>query len=342
MKLPVFPVVVMMPLAMGITDEQGACRAPYRIAVVIPCFNEEVTIADVVHQFRSELPDARIWVFDNNSSDHTVERAQAAGARVLAEARRGKGFVVQSIFRHINADVYVMVDGDATYPAPAVHALIAPIAAGDADMVVGSRLHSQSRSEFKHVNRLANRLVLLLLKLVFGVRLTDVLSGYRAFNRRFVKNLPLFGGGFEIETELTIKAVMKGYRIAEIPVDLAARPGQSHSKVRLFRDGMVILSTILTLFRDYKPLTFFGSLGLFLILAALVPVFGIVAEYFGSSSALKLPSAILAVGLGLGGMMSIAIGLLLHSIARRAQEFDYQVQMLGDQIRRERTSEDSL
>lgn len=301
--------------------------------MVIPCFNEEVTIADVVHQFRNELPDARIWVFDNNSTDQTVERAQSAGARVLAEARRGKGFVVQSIFRYVDADIYVMVDGDATYPAPAVHKLIAPIAAGHADMVVGSRLHVQSRSEFKHVNRWANRLVLLLLKLVFRVRLTDVLSGYRAFNRRFVKNLALFGGGFEVETELTIKAVMKGYRITEIPVNLIARPGQSHSKVRLVRDGMVILSTILTLFRDYKPLTFFGSLGLLLILVALVPGFGI-------GSVHKFPSAILAVGLGLGGMMSIAIGLLLHSIARRAQEFDYQVQMLSDQIRRERTSED--
>jgi glycosyltransferase involved in cell wall biosynthesis len=323
---------------MPISDGPGNRGAPARIAVVIPCFNEEVTIADVVQKFRRELPDARICVFDNNSTDRTVERAAAAGARVFQEARRGKGFVVQSIFRHIDADVYVMVDGDATYPAPAVHALIAPIAAGDADMVVGSRLHAQSQSEFKHVNRWANRLVLFLLKLVFHVRLTDVLSGYRAFNRRFVKNLALFGGGFEIETELTIKAVMKGYRITEIPVDLVARPGQSHSKVRFFRDGMVILSTILTLFRDYKPLTFFGSLGLLLILAALVPAFGIVAESFARSQALKLPSAILAVGLGLGGMMSIAIGLVLHSIARRAQEFDYQVQMLSDQIRRERTT----
>jgi glycosyltransferase involved in cell wall biosynthesis len=313
---------------MPISHEPGDRRANPRVAVVIPCFNEEVTIADVVQQFRRELPDALIWVFDNNSTDRTAERAKAAGARVLHETRRGKGFVVQSIFRYIDADLYVMVDGDATYPAPAVHALIAPIAADDADMVVGSRLHAQSRSEFKHVNRWANRLVLLLLKLVFGVRLTDVLSGYRAFNRRFVKNLALFGGGFEVETELTIKAVMKGYRIAEIPVDLVPRPGQSHSKVRLFRDGMVILSTILTLFRDYKPLTFFGSLGLLLILAALIPA--------ARSSALKLPSAILAVGLGLAGMMSIAIGLLLHSIARRAQEFDYQVQMLSDQMQRER------
>jgi glycosyltransferase involved in cell wall biosynthesis len=322
---------------MEISQEQPERGAVPRIAVVIPCFNEEVTIAEVVQQFRRQLPDASICVFDNNSADRTAERAQAAGALVLQEARRGKGFVVQSIFRHVDADIYVMVDGDATYPAASVHALIAPVARGEADMVVGSRLHAESRSEFKHFNRWANELVLGLLRLVFRVRLTDVLSGYRAFNRRFVKNLALFGGGFEVETELTIKAVMKGYRIVEIPVNLVARPEQSHSKVRFLRDGMLILSTILTLFRDYKPLTFFGSLGLLLMMAALVPGFGLVAEYFAKGSVLKLPSAIVAVGLGLGGMMSIGIGLLLHSIARRAQEFEYQVQMLSDQIR-ERTA----
>jgi glycosyltransferase involved in cell wall biosynthesis len=307
-----------------------------RIAVLIPCFNEEVTIAEVVRQFRQELPEALICVFDNNSTDRTVERARAAGAHVLYEPRRGKGYVVQSIFRHIDADVYVMVDGDATYPPAAVHALIAPILARDADMVVGSRLHAESRSEFKPMNRWANRLVLAILKLVFGVRLTDILSGYRAFNRRFVKNLALFGGGFEIETELTIKAVARGYRIVEIPVDLAVRPEGSHSKVHFFRDGTVILSTILTLFRDYKPLTFFGSLGLLFVLAGLVPGFAVVAEYFETGFVSKLPSAVLAVGLGLCGTLLIAIGLLLHSIARRAQEFDYQVQMLGDQLRGER------
>ena len=307
-----------------------------RIAVLIPCFNEEVTIAEVIRQFRKELPEALICVFDNASTDRTAERANEAGAHVLHEPRRGKGFVVQSIFRHIDADVYVMVDGDATYPPAAVHALIAPIAAREADMVVGSRLHAHSHSEFRQMNRWANRLVLAILKLVFGVRLTDILSGYRAFNRRFVKNLALFGGGFEIETELTIKAVARGYRIVEVPVDLAMRPEGSHSKVHFFRDGMVILSTILTLFRDYKPLTFFGSLGLLFILAALLPGLFVVAEYFETGSVSKLPSAVLSVGLGISGMLLIAIGLLLHSIARRAQEFDYQVQMLGDQLRSER------
>src|SRR5256885_13575765 len=153
-----------------------------KTAVLIPCYNEQITIADVVRDFRNELPDALICVFDNDSTDATAERAQAAGAQVIHEARRGKGFVVQSIFRHVDADVYLLVDGDATYPAAAVHTLIGPISAGNADMVVGSRLHAHARSEFKHLNLWANRLVLLILNLVFSVRLTDILSGYRAFN----------------------------------------------------------------------------------------------------------------------------------------------------------------
>jgi glycosyltransferase involved in cell wall biosynthesis len=321
---------------MADSHEQDDRSPGNRIAVLIPCFNEEVTIAEVVRQFRRELPGALICVFDNNSTDRTAARAREAGAHVLHEPRRGKGYVVQSIFRHIDADVYVMVDGDATYPPAAVHALIAPVVGRAADMVVGSRLHAQSRSEFKQMNRWANRLVLAILKLVFGVRLTDILSGYRAFNRRFVKNLALFGGGFEIETELTIKAVARGYRIVEVPVDLAVRPEGSHSKVHFFRDGLVILSTILTLFRDYKPLTFFGSLGLLSLLAALVPGFFVVAEYWHTGFVTKLPAAVFAVGLGVCGMLFIAVGFLLHSIARRAQEFDYQVQMLGDELRRER------
>jgi len=324
----------MMGRAMTIDRAQGNPRSRSRVAVVIPCFNEEVTIGDVVQQFRQQLPDALICVFDNASTDRTVERAQAAGARVLHEARRGKGFVVQSIFRQIDTDIYVLVDGDATYPAAAVHTLIAPIAAGEADMVVGSRLHARSNSEFRHLNRWANRLVLWILRLVFGVRLTDVLSGYRTFNRRFVKNLALFGGGFEIETELTIKAVARGYRIVEVPVDLTSRPEGSHSKVNLVRDGMLVLTTILTLFRDYKPLTFFGSLGLLFMAGALIPGLTALAEYFRSGF-VQLPAAVLAAGLAVCGLLLATIGLLLHSIARRAQEFDYQIQMLGDQLRRD-------
>src|SRR5579883_1742870 len=234
---------------------RSSLRAPRaaKIAVIIPCYKEELTIGEVVRRFRQELPEADIYVFDNNSPDGTVEEAAKAGAIVKFERRQGKGYVVQSMFRQVDADVYVMVDGDSTYPPEAVHDLIAPVLDGAADMVVGSRLHAESDSIFKQQNRLANKLVLFALNTVFRVKLTDILSGYRAFNRDFVKGLPLFGGGFEIETELTIKAVERGYRIVEIPVNLTERPEGSFSKIKFVRDGFLIINTWLSLFRDYKP-----------------------------------------------------------------------------------------
>jgi glycosyltransferase involved in cell wall biosynthesis len=304
-----------------------------KIAVLIPCYNEEVTIAEVVRDFRAELPGAEIYVFDNNSSDRTVERALAAGAHVFHERRQGKGYVVQSMFRQVRAEIYVMVDGDGTYPAAAVHQLVAPVLNEEADMAVGSRLHAESHSQFKHLNRWGNRLVLRLLNSIFRVRLTDILSGYRAFNRRFVRGLPLFGGGFEIETELTIKAVERGYRIVEVPISLTHRPAGSHSKIQFFRDGMLILNTVLALFRDYKPLTFFGAAGLALILAGLVPGLIVLIEFFDTGLVPRLPSAVLAVGLVLCGLLSMTAGLILHSIARRSQEFEYHLQILADELR---------
>lgn len=304
-----------------------------RIAILIPCHNEELTIGDVVRDFRAELPQANIYVFDNNSTDDTVARARAAGATILSEPRQGKGFVIQSMFRRLDADIYVMVDGDDTYPAGEVGRLIQPILAGDADMVVGSRLYSGTSSEFRSMNRWANRLVLALLNSMFRTNLTDVLSGYRAFNRKFVKTLPLFGGGFEIETELTIKAVARGFRIVEIPTTLTARPKGSHSKIKFWRDGLLILNTILALFRDYKPLTFFGSAGLLLMLISLLTGLALLLEFFQRLSLVRPMLALAALIFFLSGLLSMAVGLVLHSIARRSQEFEYQIQLLGDELR---------
>ena len=304
-----------------------------RIAILIPCHNEELTIPEVVNAFRAELPHAQVYVFDNNSTDRTAERALAAGANVLSEPRQGKGFVVQSMFRRVDADVYVMVDGDGTYPASEVGRLIDPIVRDEADMVVGSRLHAQTSSEFKSINRWANRLVLAVLNSMFRVKLTDILSGYRAFNRKFVKTLPVFGGGFEIETELTIKAVARGYRIVEIPTALTSRPQGSHSKIRFFRDGFLILNTILALFRDYKPLTFFGTTGAILMLLSLVPGLTVVLEFVKQPAIVRPMLAVISVGVFLCGLLSISVGLVLHSIARRSQEFEYQIQVLGDELR---------
>jgi glycosyltransferase involved in cell wall biosynthesis len=297
-----------------------------RIAVLIPCYNEEGTIAKVVQDFRAELPDAEIYVYDNNSTDGTVEQARAAGARIGYERRQGKGFVVQAMFSQVEADIYVMVDGDATYPPGDVLKLIQPIADGEADMVVGSRL-MRTESEFRLLNRVGNNFFFKVINFTFDVKLSDVLSGYRAFNREFVKNIPAFGGGFETEVELTIKALARGYRINEVPVLLTARPEGSFSKIRIVSDGFVILNTILTLFRDYKPLTFFGSLGLLFLFLGGVPGAILLVEFIKTGAAHNLPAAIMAVGLVLSGMLLLMVGLVLHTITRRFQELEYQLKI---------------
>jgi glycosyltransferase involved in cell wall biosynthesis len=302
------------------------------IAVLIPCYNEELTIADVVHQFRAQLPSANIYVFDNNSTDKTIEQATLAGAIVLKERRQGKGYVVQSMFRQIDADIYVMVDGDGTYPPEAVHRLIAPVLHREADMVVGTRLHTDSQSQFKVLNRFGNHLFLSVLNSIFSVKLSDILSGYRVFNRKFVKGIPIFGGGFEIETELTIKAVERGYQIVEIPVNLGVRPEGSFSKIHIIRDGVNILNTILALFRDYKPLTFFGVGGLCMIIAGLLLGWMVTLEFIRTGLVTHLPSAVLAVGLVLSGMLLIIVGLILHTVTRRSQEFEHQIRVLVEQL----------
>jgi glycosyltransferase involved in cell wall biosynthesis len=309
------------------------------VAVLVPCYNEELTVGQVVADFRAALPGARVYVFDNNSTDRTAEEARRAGALVFAERRQGKGFVVQSMFRQVEADFYVMVDGDGTYPPEAVRLLLAPIVAGEADMVIGSRLHADSRSHFKHLNRLANRLVRSMLNFIFRVQLTDILSGYRAFSRKFVKGLPLFGGGFEIETELTIKAVERGYRLIEVPIDLTPRPEGSHSKIQFVRDGFLIINTTLALFRDYKPLTFFGGIGLVFALLSLLPGALTVVEVFNSNRGARVTTALAAVGLFMCGLLSLTAGLILHSIARRSQESEYQMRMLADELHAARAAE---
>jgi len=298
------------------------------IAVLIPCHNEELTIAQVVTEFRRELPDADIYVYDNNSSDGTLARAAEAGAIVRQERRQGKGYVVQSMFQQVDADYYVMVDGDGTYPSKMVHQLLDPVMRGQAAMVVGSRLHRESVSEFKRANRFGNHVFQAMLNSFFEVALTDILSGYRAFSRAFVKSVPLFCGGFEIETELTIKALEKRYRIAEVPVSLTSRPEGSYSKISVISDGFLILRTIFAFLRDYKPLAFFSVAGSLLILAGLVPGIVVIVEFIETRQILHMPSTVLAVGLVLSGMLLLMVALILHTIVRRFQEIDHQMQAL--------------
>jgi glycosyltransferase involved in cell wall biosynthesis len=299
------------------------------IALLIPCFNEELTIAHVINGFRAELPDARIYVFDNNSTDRTVERARENGATILHERRQGKGFVVQRMFREINADIYVMVDGDGTYPAASVHALLEPVMINDADMVIGSRLDPASRSQFGLMNRMGNYFFLFLTRSLFDARIKDMLSGYRVFSRNIVKQLPLFSSGFEIETELTIKALERGYRVIELPVHLSNRPEGSYSKIRHVQDGLLILKTIFSLARDYKPLTVFGAIGLLFVAACFVPGSSLVLEFLRTGLISRIPLVILTAALALSGLISGMVGLILHTIARRFQELDLQMRGVG-------------
>jgi glycosyltransferase involved in cell wall biosynthesis len=302
------------------------------IAVLVPCYNEELTVSAVVREFHDELPVAQIYVFDNNSTDKTLERAREAGAIVCTEKRQGKGYVVRSMFREVEADIFVLVDGDGTYPPHRVHDLIAPIVNSSADMTVGSRLHSESQSNFRRINRFGNRIFRKVLNVIFKSELTDILSGYRAFTRKFVKETPIFAGGFEIEAELTIKALERGSRIVEVPIDLSGRPVGSRSKIRVAHDGLLIFSTILALFRDYKPLTFFGAIGLLLIAASLLPGGLVVFEFLTTGLVPRIPSAILAVGLAISGMLSITTGLILHTTVRRFQELEHQLRSLSAKV----------
>ena len=315
---------------MVMEDKQPAKR----IAVLIPCYDEELTVGQVIDDFREHLPEADVFVYDNNSTDKTVEIARAAGANIGFETRQGKGFVVQRMFREIDADVYIMIDGDSTYPVNEVRKLIAPVLEGEADMATGSRFAAASESEVKRLNFFGNKIFLRTVNYIFRVRLTDILSGYRAFSRTFVKTLPLFGGGFEIETELTIKSLARNYRIVEIPINLTERPDGSNSKIRILRDGFLILNMIFSLFRDYKPLTFFGGIGLILMFLGLFPGGLVIWEFLKTGLVPRLPSAVLAVGLEISGMLAITVGLILHTIVRRSIEIEYQLRGIFDETQR--------
>jgi len=287
-----------------------------KVAVLIPCLNEELTVGRVVRNFRAELPGASIHVFDNASTDGTSREALRAGAAVATEGCRGKGYVVQAMFQQVEADVYVLVDGDGTYPAAEVHALLEPILRGDADMVVGSRLRA-SGSEFRRLNRVGNRLFACVVNALFRARVTDVLSGFRAIRRSLVRGVALSSGGFAIESELTIKALEHGYRVVEVPTVLHARPAGCPSKLRRFRDGLCILGTILTLAGAYRPLTLFGVSGLALLLTGVGAGVAAVAPVTGSPA---WPLVVLAGGLSLSGMLAVSVGLVLNALNHRLRE----------------------
>ena len=303
------------------TSPEDNKREP-KVVILIPCLNEEHSIAKVIQDFKARIPEAEVIVFDNGSTDRSVEIATTEGAKIYHEKRRGKGLVVQSMFQKIDADIFVMVDGDDTYPADRVRALIEPVRLDQADMVTGSRI-LEGESQFRWLNRLGNLFFQNLINFIFKSKLTDILSGYRCMNRKVVKRLPLFARGFDIEVELTVKALERRYRLAEIPVVLRSRPKGSFSKIRVVSDGIKILTMIFALMRDYKPFTTFGALGLLFMGTGLIPGIYAVIGFLETGLVERFPSAILSVGMILSGLLSITVGLILHTINRRFHEMEY-------------------
>jgi glycosyltransferase involved in cell wall biosynthesis len=297
----------------------GKALSRYAIAVLVPCYNEEKSIAKVVADFRAALPGATIFVFDNNSTDRTVEVARAAGAEVFTEPHQGKGHVVRRMFTDIEADIYVLVDGDATYDAPSAPKMVDLLLRERLDMVVGTRVDHEIAA-YRTGHRTGNWLLTTFVAQVFGRAFTDMLSGYRVFSRRFVKSFPVLSGGFEIETELTVHALELELPVAEVPTPYYARLSGSASKLNTWGDGFRILRTIFKLYRAERPLRFFGTIGAMLALIAVGLAIPVVVTYFETGLVPRLPTAILSMGLMLLAFLCVAAGLILDTVTRGRRE----------------------
>lgn len=293
-----------------------------KIAVLIPCYNEEQTIGKVITDFGRELPDARVFVFDNNSSDRSADIARQHGADVVLEPRQGKGFVVERMFASVDADFFIMVDGDDTYPADQVHRLLAPVMDGRADMTVGSRFAEFQDASFRKFHLFGNWMVKWCINKIMGSDLKDILSGYRAFNKSIINTIPAISSGFEIETELTIQTLYYQRKIVEVDVPYRARPEGSPSKLNTFSDGFRVLWKLFSLFRSLKPLTFFGGAGGILFALSLLVGSLPIRDYLVNPNHYveHVPSAILAAALMTLAFLFFFIGLLLHAINKRFLE----------------------
>jgi glycosyltransferase involved in cell wall biosynthesis len=290
-----------------------------RIAVLLPCYNEEAAIGATVEGFRKALPGATVYVYDNNSRDRTKEVAAAAGAVVRTETQQGKGHVVRRMFADIEADVYIMADGDLTYDPEAAPEMARMIAADRLDMVVGTRKHDAAEA-YRGGHVIGNRIFTRLLSGLFGRSFTDIFSGYRVFSRRFVKSFPVLSEGFEIETEMSVHALELRMPVGEIEARYLARPEGSHSKLSTFRDGWRILKTIVTLYRIERPVLFFGGIGAILVAAALILALPLVFTYLETGLVPRFPTAILATGMTIVAVLSFFAGLILDTVTRGRRE----------------------
>lgn len=301
---------------------------PQRVAVLIPCYNEAQSIGKVVDDFKAVLPEAVIYVYDNNSTDGTAEIAAEAGAVVRKEPRQGKGNVVRRMFREIDADVYLMTDGDGTYPASAALKMLKPVLEDDADMVIGDRLSTTYFSENKRpMHNAGNKLVRGLINRLWNVKIQDIMTGYRAFSRRFVKLFPVMSEGFEIETEMTIHALDKRFVIREIPIEYSDRK-EGRSKLNTVKDGFKILRIIFSLFKNYRPMLFFGIMALVLLAVAVLMFVPVLAEYLRIGLVPRFPTLITSGFLALAGLLSFFIGLCLDVIINHNRK-DFELKLIA-------------
>ncbi len=292
-----------------------------KIAVLIPCYNESATIEKVVKDYKKALPEATIYVYDNNSKDKTDEIALKAGATVCYETRQGKGNVIRTMFRDIEADCYLMIDGDDTYPAESARMMCELVLQNKADMVVGDRLSSTYFTENKRpFHNFGNRIVRWLINTLFKNNIKDIMTGYRAFSYEFVKSFPVLSKGFEIETEMTIHAVDKNFKIVEVPVTYRDRPEGSVSKLNTYKDGFKVLKTIATLFKEYKPFLFFGIVALIFILFAGVLGIPVLVDYFKTGFVPKFPTLIVASIFLVIAMLSFVAGVILDVVSKKHKQ----------------------
>lgn len=298
-----------------------------KIAVLIPCYNESATVAKVVRDYREVLPEATVYVYDNNSTDGTDELARAAGAVVRYERRQGKGNVIRTMFRDIKAQCYLMIDGDDTYPAEDAQAMVDKVLVDGYDMVVGDRLSSTYFTENKRpFHNSGNVLVRKLVNSFFKGNVTDIMTGYRAFSRLFVKSFPVLSKGFEIETEMTIHALDKNLALTSVPVGYRDRPVGSESKLNTFSDGFKVLRTVARLFKDYKPLPFFGIIAGVLMLFALILLFPVLTEFSQTGLVPRLPTFVAACFMALFSLLSLTCGLILDTENKKSRQ-NFELQM---------------
>lgn len=301
----------------------------YRVAVLLPCYNEEKTIGKVVRDFREVLPSADIYVYDNNSTDRTVEEATAAGAIVRHEYTQGKGNVIRRMFREVEANCYLMADGDDTYPAHHAPDMVKEVLEKQADMVIGDRLSSTYFTQNKRpFHNFGNRLVRSLICHLWHTKVKDIMTGYRAFSRSFVKLYPVMSGQFEVETEMTIHALDKNFRLVEIPIDYRDRPEGSNSKLNTFSDGFKVLRTIFTLFKEYRPMRFFGWLAVLLAVVGTILVIPVLMDYFDTGLVMRFPTLFVSLFLFLAALQSFFTGLCLDVMVSKDRK-QYELRLIN-------------